>query len=335
MKIYKHTSKTSGKAYVGFTSKSINERFCQHIKSAENNTDTNSHFQRAIQKYGPSDFISEKLEDVDENNWQDREKYWISYYDTLKNGYNMTAGGEGGNTRESYTQSEYSEWKKKLSISGKGTNKNTVNVYGPGNKIIKISVFHPKYLSGEWKHINTGIEREIKKYTVYDILTGENKQITSESSARKYICHNKEIYIINSEMYFRDEIIKHTTGIYGAFQLMQKYIVTKEMATVSVGAGCKLYGTSKNLKICLNKDLTVDFVYRYDVIKEKNVKIERVLTTQKRFISKSAKLFWKCEITNQLLRKEDIDALNISRYNANKYYTQLSKEEYIKEYRKI
>jgi hypothetical protein len=91
-----HTSFTSGKSYIGKTSKSINERFKEHILDSVN---SERHFHRAIRKYGFEDFTSKILEDNIPNDQIDnREIYWIEYYDTFNNGYNMTKGGDGGNT---------------------------------------------------------------------------------------------------------------------------------------------------------------------------------------------------------------------------------------------
>ena len=94
MIIYKHTSKTSGKSYIGLTQKTLEERLNGHINNSRKGSETN--FHSAIRKYGIEDFISEVLEsgikDIDELKL--REQYWIEYYDTYKNGYNMTLGGD-------------------------------------------------------------------------------------------------------------------------------------------------------------------------------------------------------------------------------------------------
>lgn len=49
----------------------------------------------AMNKYGSEYFVLEKIEDCDNENLNDREVYWISYYDSYNNGYNSTLGGEG------------------------------------------------------------------------------------------------------------------------------------------------------------------------------------------------------------------------------------------------
>ena len=50
--IYKHTNKINGKSYIGQTSRSINERLNEHLKS-------DSVFGKALRKYGIENFQSE------------------------------------------------------------------------------------------------------------------------------------------------------------------------------------------------------------------------------------------------------------------------------------
>lgn len=48
---------------------------------------------RAIEKYGIDNFSIYTIEET--NNPEEREKYWIEYYGSFKNGYNATIGGDG------------------------------------------------------------------------------------------------------------------------------------------------------------------------------------------------------------------------------------------------
>lgn len=77
------------KVYIG-QSLDAKERFKSHCKK---NYD-NSLIDKAIQKYGKDHFWFEILESQIEN-YNEREKYWIKYYNSLKPfGYNILAGGE-------------------------------------------------------------------------------------------------------------------------------------------------------------------------------------------------------------------------------------------------
>ena len=46
-----------------------------------------------MKNYGPENFSIEKIEETE--NLDEREIYWIQYYDSFNNGYNMTLGGKG------------------------------------------------------------------------------------------------------------------------------------------------------------------------------------------------------------------------------------------------
>lgn len=93
MIIYKLTSKTSDKSYIGQTKHSIEHRFNGHCNEA-NRGGTNA-IHRAIRKHGKDDFVLEILEDDIETVEiaNEREIFWISEYNSFKDGYNMTIGG--------------------------------------------------------------------------------------------------------------------------------------------------------------------------------------------------------------------------------------------------
>ncbi len=92
--IYKHTSKTTNKSYIGYTTKNTSERLYQHNRLAVNGSET--HFHRAIRKYGLNDFYTSILEDsLSIEQAKTQEMFWIDFYDTFHSGYNMTLGGDG------------------------------------------------------------------------------------------------------------------------------------------------------------------------------------------------------------------------------------------------
>jgi group I intron endonuclease len=94
--IYRITNKVNGKFYIGKTTKPVEQRFKTHIYNSKKQ---NTYLYRAMRKYGSNQFIVELLEII--NNKQDldtREKYWIQ---KLSPHYNMTTGGDGGDTTSS------------------------------------------------------------------------------------------------------------------------------------------------------------------------------------------------------------------------------------------
>ena len=50
--------------------------------------------KRAIHKYGKENFTIEVIEKCDQQLLNEREKYWINYYDSYEKGYNSTLGGQ-------------------------------------------------------------------------------------------------------------------------------------------------------------------------------------------------------------------------------------------------
>lgn len=90
--IYKITNIQTKECYIG-KSTDVSTRWVNHIKSAcglEGVAD--SQFQRALKKYGIDQFTFELLEEVPKDKLTEREKYYISLFDTTKFGYNQRIG---------------------------------------------------------------------------------------------------------------------------------------------------------------------------------------------------------------------------------------------------
>lgn len=139
--IYKIQNLVNGKTYVGFTT-NLNRR----IKCHKNRAFVSLHKTKlydAMRKYGWDNFqfsVVYESKDV-EHTKNVMENYFIAEYDSIKNGYNMTLGGDGTlgvvpwNKGISVIISE--ETKKKISSALKGKNVGENNgMYGktPHNK---------------------------------------------------------------------------------------------------------------------------------------------------------------------------------------------------------
>jgi hypothetical protein len=91
MIIYKTTNKLNGKIYIG-QDKNNNPYYFGSGKK----------LQSAIHKYGKENFTKEVLEEcTDENHMNEREIYWISFYNSKdrKLGYNISEGGKEGDRK--------------------------------------------------------------------------------------------------------------------------------------------------------------------------------------------------------------------------------------------
>ena len=116
MWIYKITNIQNNKVYIGQTIPPIEQRFKRHLNDALNNI-LDTHFARAIRKYGKENFI---IEQIDEAQTQDelnqKEQYCIRYYNSVEEGYNETDAISkcGGNTYQSKTEEEMEVIKEKI-----------------------------------------------------------------------------------------------------------------------------------------------------------------------------------------------------------------------------
>ena len=91
--VYKITNDINGKIYIGKTYNSIEKRFKEHCKDRLKRKCEQRPLYSAMNKYGIEHFHVELLEET--TNPEEREKYWIEYYGSFKNGYNATTGGDG------------------------------------------------------------------------------------------------------------------------------------------------------------------------------------------------------------------------------------------------
>lgn len=89
--IYLYENLINHKKYVGQTTKSILERHRNHKYQKYN-----SYFHNALTKYGENNFqltVIDYAFSADELN--KKEEYWIRFYNTITEGYNLTSGGKG------------------------------------------------------------------------------------------------------------------------------------------------------------------------------------------------------------------------------------------------
>lgn len=94
--IYKITNNTNQSKYIGKTARKPQVRWKEHIKNSKDPAKNYLPLYKAMNKYGVNNFSFEVIEECDDSETDNREMYWISYYNTYQGrGYNCTAGGEG------------------------------------------------------------------------------------------------------------------------------------------------------------------------------------------------------------------------------------------------
>ena len=84
------------------------------VKNCETYLGSGIILKQAIEKHGRENFKRDILEECySKEELNEREKYWINYYDAVnsKNFYNIAIGGDGGNVIEGYTEERRKELK--------------------------------------------------------------------------------------------------------------------------------------------------------------------------------------------------------------------------------
>ncbi len=173
--IYKITNNVNNKCYIG-ASKDIEKRFEEHKSQYNSVQNYNKTLYRAFRKYGLNNFSFEIIEETSLENMFNREKYWINFYNSYKEGYNETLGGEGG-----YAPGEKNNWSKlteKDVIAIRTAYKNKEHRTETWRKYkdkITYAGFLPIWQGKNWKHIMPEIyTEELKQYNLHYSRKGQN-----------------------------------------------------------------------------------------------------------------------------------------------------------------
>jgi group I intron endonuclease len=100
MEIYKITNKVTNKVYIGKSNDS-NKRLKRHFHNAKCGK-SQTKLYRSIRKHGTESFVMNIIEsNIPIEDINKKEIEHIEKYDSFKSGYNMTLGGDGGDTSSS------------------------------------------------------------------------------------------------------------------------------------------------------------------------------------------------------------------------------------------
>jgi group I intron endonuclease len=165
--IYAILNLKNQKYYVGKTTKTIEERYDSHKISSKYGSNRLIH--KALRKYSEENFEIILLEQVNDDLLDLREKYYIiEYKSMMPSGYNMTFGGEGGDTSKSLNYIE--SMKKRRSFAGE-SNPNYGKIGELSSKFGKKYGKKPKISEGTKKNWDNNIER---KKLASDRIKGKN-----------------------------------------------------------------------------------------------------------------------------------------------------------------
>ena len=88
----------NGKVYIGQTIQTLKHRLEGHMLKVNNMDFKDGTVHSDIHKYGLDNFMIYILKQCEFSKLNDRERYWINYYDGFNTGYNNTRGGGGHNS---------------------------------------------------------------------------------------------------------------------------------------------------------------------------------------------------------------------------------------------
>ena len=270
--IYKIENLVNGKIYIGQTTRSFNERYCAKGEGIErvygylnyrklHNEDFNTHLLNSIAKYGVKNFkVNEEFDmaySFEELN--EKEIYWISYYNSSDNryGYNETTGGIKFKPSVSIkwnrlyksldplicneTNEIFKNKKEAVSITNSYVyskhNRNTFIVYK--NTPLSLARNYNYYEFNKYTFsnlyyknhipivcINTGLIYVSKLYAAKDIFNNTHKRSTiskaySSSGYKSIRFNNKKYFFKDLKSYMCD------IEIYG-YSLPEKYMISTE-----------------------------------------------------------------------------------------------------------
>lgn len=181
--IYKYTNKINGKSYIGQTRDSLYQRADGPTGKGYKSCPK---FWAAIKAYGFDCFIPSILEEIeteDINLVNEREKYWIAYYNTFYEGYNVTTGGEARKEVSPETRIKLSQVMKDRYANGwiapfTGHEHTEENRKILSEKTKQWWIDHPEKRAKDDrhidKHIKDGAYRAIRSIANGTLIKGEN-----------------------------------------------------------------------------------------------------------------------------------------------------------------
>jgi len=210
MIIYKTINKINKKIYIG-----------KDTHNDPNYLGSGVSLNMAIKKYGKENFVKEVIDNcttLDELNI--KEAYWINLFNSTnkKIGYNLTNGGEGGDTRKFYSKKQKELYKNKMSLSMKSSEKyndfvkNKTGISRPEHS----KKLKELYASGQMKAWNIGksptqeTREKISKSNLGKKLTQKAKNKIAKSKYKAVTMHT-----LSGEYIKSFESIKQAAEIMG------------------------------------------------------------------------------------------------------------------------
>lgn len=174
--IYGIKNLITGKMYIG-KSVNIDKRISNHFSNLRGGNHHSEYLQRSFNKHGELCFIGGTIEICNKSVLNERERYWVKYYDSYNNGYNGTIptglnqGHEWGEREKIKLSSTMKEYHSTLSKKKRKDKANHMRSFVDYSKIVHKS---PLY---SWKLYNKDtLELEHEFNYTKDFLTFIGKE---------------------------------------------------------------------------------------------------------------------------------------------------------------
>lgn len=169
--IYKIENLNDGKIYIG-QSNNIERRFYEHMtKGASSRIPVD----KIIQEEGPASFSYEIVEECALDDLNERETFWIKFYDANIYGYNKNEGGLTDVAGSHNPKSKLTEADVKEIRQAYANHKKQKDVYEKYKDIISFSYFQNLWQGRSWSHIMPEVfTEENKNYYIYQNSVGSN-----------------------------------------------------------------------------------------------------------------------------------------------------------------
>lgn len=218
--IYKIINDINTKVYIGKTIRPLKMRWKEHKTNLKRQ---DCPLYRAFQKYGIEHFSIEAIEEnIPDDLINSREIFWINQYNSYKNGYNATPGGDGGRTH--YLPENEQEKILKLWQIG-NTFSEIKQITGVSYPAIKRSLIEKSTLKLD-EIIQENELRKQKQKTIQQQLKKEKQEqdLKERRTLAQIRCNEKRIQRFSgSETFIQNSLDAHLSITYIAKQLNTSY----------------------------------------------------------------------------------------------------------------
>lgn len=190
--IYKIENKINHKVYIGQTIMDVKDRWYRHCEINKSNpNEGNMLIKKAILKYGKDNFEVSIIEKVPKEKLNEREMYWISYYNSNHDGYNIESGGIGGSKPPKLNKAEILELTNKY-LSGYSCRKLSLEY-----KVDKATIAN--YLKIQGIEIQDRRPRKFSESDIQEIRELSKKKSRNELIQKFNISHSYLSQILNGK----------------------------------------------------------------------------------------------------------------------------------------